>query len=139
MTASPWRKIEAFVSLEYLIFLLYHRCCYPKLLANLSFNNLSNFDVLFEIVFGILTPLADALAVERIPRAGLFDHSILGTDIYQFSFFRHATAIDDIKLCFTKRGSNFILDDFHLRATADHFFALFYRTRTTNIESHGGV
>jgi len=59
---------------------------------------LANLAVISEIDFGVLTALADALALVGKPRARLLDHTRLNAEVDQFAAFRDAFAIHDVKI-----------------------------------------
>src|SRR5262245_32806022 len=95
--------------------------------------------MLFEIVFSILSPLADTLAGERVPGAGFFDDPLVGADVDQLAFFGYTAAVQDIKLRFSERWGNLVLHDLDFGTVADDIFSLLHRAGTTNVEAHRGV
>src|SRR5438874_547152 len=92
------------------------QCHQPELLAHLGFDRASNFRIFFQMLFGVLAPLANALAGERVPGPGLFDDPQVGANVDQLPFFRHAAAVENVELRFFERWSNLVLHHLDLGA-----------------------
>src|SRR5262245_5885378 len=110
-----------------------------ELLPYVRFDRSRDFGVLAQEVARVLASLADALAVERVPGAGLLDDALLGGDVDQLAFLRDAGAIEDVELGLAERRRDLVLHDLHLRAAADHLVAVLDGAEPADVEPHRGV
>src|SRR5262245_9871381 len=72
--------------------------------------------VVAERVLGVVAPLAQPLALVRVPRAGLVDDLVLDADVDQLAEFRDPLAVHDVELGLAERRRAFVSDEFDLRA-----------------------
>src|SRR5260370_31447988 len=72
--------------------------------------------VVFEELAGVLTALANALALIAEPRPRFFENVVVHRDIQQVAFARNAFAIENVELGFAERRRHFVLHYFYPRA-----------------------
>src|SRR4029077_2730636 len=87
----------------------------------------------------VLAALADALAPEGVPGAGLLDDALLRRDVDELALFRDAGAVEDVELRLAKRRRDLVLHDLHLGAAADHLVAVLDGAEPADVEPHGGI
>src|SRR5438093_1090434 len=90
-------------------------------------------------VAGVLAALADAIAAESVPGAGLLDDALLGRDVDQLSLLGDAGAVQDVELRLAERRRHLVLHHLHLGAAADHLVAVLEGAEAADVEPHGGV
>src|SRR5581483_612569 len=95
--------------------------------------------VLLEIGLGILAALADALAVEGEPGAGLLDDPGLDPEIDEFAGLGDALAIHDVELDLLEGRRHLVLDHLYPRLVADHLLALLDGADAADVEADGSV
>src|SRR5260370_30326803 len=107
--------------------------------ANRVLYGLAGFGMVLQIRFGVLTPLANALAVVGKPGAGFFDDAGLNAEVDQLAAFRDALAVHDIEIDDLERRCHLVLDDLYARLVADHLVALLDRTDAPDVEADRGI
>src|SRR5262249_2271844 len=95
--------------------------------------------VLEEEVASVLLTLADAVAVEAVPSAGLLDDVLLHAEVDDLAFARDADAVKDLDLRSLERRRDLVLHDLDARLAADDLLALLDRADAANVEPHGRV
>src|SRR5262249_32878633 len=70
----------------------------PELLSPLRLDGRSDVRVIPQEVTSVLAALADALAAEGVPGAGLLDDTVLGTKVDQLAVLRNALPVEDVEL-----------------------------------------
>src|SRR5580704_10514380 len=88
---------------------------------------------------GVLAALADALAVEGEPGAGLLHHAGPHAQIDELARLGDALTIHDIELDLLERRRELVLDHLHAGEVADHFVALLDRADAADIEAYRGI
>src|SRR5437773_10111715 len=92
----------------------------PELLAPLGLDLRRDLGMLAQEIAGVLAALADAIAAECVPGAGLLDDALLGRDVDQLSLLGDAAAVQDVELRLAERRRYLVLHHLHLGAAADH-------------------
>src|ERR1051326_3338343 len=95
--------------------------------------------VLLQELSRIFPALSETFALEREPRAALFDNIFIDGKIQDIPFARDSFAIHDVELSFTERRSNFVLNDLRLRPAADNFLTVLDRGDSSHIDPNRGV
>src|SRR5947199_6399875 len=95
----------------------------PELLAHPGLDLRRDLGMLAQEVARVLTALADAVATEGVPGAGLLDDTLLGRDVDQLSLLGDAGAVQDVELRLAERRGHLLLHHLHLASAADHLAA----------------
>src|ERR1041385_3993462 len=95
--------------------------------------------VLLQELARIFPALAETSALEREPRAALFDNILIDGKIQDVAFARDAFAIHDVEFSFTKRRSNFVLNNLRLRPATDNVLTVLDGGDSSNIHANRGV
>src|SRR3984893_2440134 len=107
--------------------------------ANRVLYGLAGFRLVLQERLGVLSPLANALAVVGKPGAGLFDDAGLNAKVNQLAAFRDALAEHDIEIDDLERRCHLVLDDLYARLVADHLVTLLDRTDAPDVEADRGI
>src|SRR5436190_5365450 len=108
-------------------------------LADLRFDLRGEVAVLVQEPFGVFAALADADVPVGEPRARLLDDAVLEADVDQLAPLRDAFAVGDIELRLAERCGALVLDDLHLHARSDDFFAFLDLRGAADVDAHRGV
>src|SRR2546427_3177585 len=111
----------------------------PELLAHPGLDLRRDLGVLAQEVARVLAPLADAVAAEGVPGAGLLDDALLGRDVDQLSLLGDAGAVQDVELRLAERRRHLVLHHLHLGAAADRLVAVLEGTEAADVEPDRGV
>src|SRR5512145_1308531 len=87
--------------------------------------------VLLQVRADVFLALADALAVVRVPGAGLLDQVLRDAQLDDLTFARDAGAVHDLELGLAERRRNLVLDDLDARLVADDLFTRLDRADAT--------
>src|ERR1022692_457706 len=86
-----------------------------KLLSKSQFQFVAYIFVFFQECAGIFAALSHTLATEADPRAALFQHTTINTDINEIAFSRNTFAINNVELRFAEWRGHFVLYDLGAR------------------------
>src|SRR5262245_51424874 len=111
----------------------------PELLSHLRLDGRRDVRVVPQEVARVLAALADALAAEGVPGAGLLDDTVLGAEVDQLAVLRNTLAVEDAYLGLAERRRDLVLHDLDLGAAADHLVAVLDRAQATDVEAHRSV
>src|SRR5262245_32768482 len=95
--------------------------------------------VVAERVLGVVAPLAQPLALVRVPRAGLVDDLVLDADVDQLAEFRDPLAVHDVELGLSERRRDFVFDDFDLGAIPYDVLAVLDLRDPADVEAQCGI
>src|SRR5579863_10179150 len=87
----------------------------------------------------VIAPLADSLAMVAEPGAALFHKVVRDAQIQQIALARDPFTVEDVKLRFTKRRCDFVLDYLGPRTVADGGVAVLDGGDAANVHSHRRV
>src|SRR5207249_11851935 len=96
----------------------------PELLPHLPLDRHRDIGMLAQEVPRVLAALADPLAAEGVPGAGLLDDALLGGDVDQLALLRDPRPVEDVELRLAEGRRHLVLHDPHLGAAADHLVAV---------------
>src|SRR5262245_10887058 len=111
----------------------------PELLPHLRLDRGRDLRMLAQEVARVLAALADALALEGVPGAGLLEDTLLGADVDQLALLRDAGAVEDVELRLSERRRDLVLHDLHLGAAADDLVAVLDGAEAADVEPYRGV
>src|SRR5213594_1462641 len=111
----------------------------PELLAHPGLDLRRDLGMLAQEVARVLAALADAIAAESVPGAGLLDDALLGRDVDQLSLLGDAGAVQDVELRLAERRRHLVLHHLHLGAAADHLVAVLDGAEAADVEPDRGV
>src|SRR5436190_612753 len=92
--------------------------------------------VLLDEQLGVLASLPETHVAVGEPRARLLDDLVLETDVEQLAGLGNAFAVANVELRLTERCGDLVLDDLHLHARADDFFAFLDLAGAADVEAH---
>src|SRR5947199_4645278 len=111
----------------------------PELLAHPGLDLRRDLGMLAQEVARVLAALADAVATEGVPCAGLLDDTLLGRDVDQLSLLGDAGAVQDVEPRLAERRRHLVLHHLHLAAAADHLVAVLEGAEAADVEPDRGV
>src|SRR5512134_174608 len=88
---------------------------------------------------GVFPSLADALALQGVPRSALLDHPELRADVQEIPFARDPFAVEDVELRLPEGGGELVLDDLDARAAPDDLVVLLDLRDPADVHADGGV
>src|SRR5690242_7511503 len=106
----------------------------PELLPHLCFDGSRDLGVLAQEVARVLAALADALAPEGVPGAGLLEDALLRRDVDELALLRDTDAVEDVELRLAEGRRDLVLHDLHLGAAADHLVAMLDGAEAADVE-----
>src|SRR5207237_3413403 len=107
--------------------------------ADRLLDQLADVRMLPQIQLGVLTTLADPLAVIGEPGAGFLDDAGLHPEIDQLAAFRDALAIHDVEIDDLEWRRHLVLDHLDPGLVADHLVAVLDRADAADVEPDRGV
>src|SRR5262249_49950821 len=91
----------------------------PELLAHLRLDRRGHVGRLGQEAARVPPALADAVAAEGVPGAGLLEDAVLRGEVDQLALLRDAGAVEDVELGLAERRRDLVLHHLHLGAAAD--------------------
>ncbi|CWS35405.1 Uncharacterised protein [Neisseria meningitidis] len=107
--------------------------------ANFCVDFVGNFGIFLQPDADVVFALTDFRAVVAVPRAGFVDDVVFHADVDQFAFPTDAFSVEDVKLCLTERGGDFVFDDFDAGFVAQYLFAFFDGSGAADVEADGRI
>src|SRR5439155_19625173 len=107
----------------------------PERVAHLDLEIVERGRVLLQPLLGVLTPMPDALVLERVPGARLLDEALLDGGVEDGAGLGDALAVEDVELRLAERRRQLVLDDLHLRTHADRLRAVLDRLLPPDVQT----
>src|SRR3989441_5897632 len=89
-----------------------------------EFNAAAIIRIVFQELTRVFTALTETFALEREPRAALFDDVLVDGKVEQVTLARYAFSVQDVEFGFTERRRDLVLDDFDFGPATDNFIAI---------------
>src|SRR5581483_8345799 len=87
----------------------------------------------------IVLTLPDAIALVRVPGAGLVNDALSAGELNDLAFAGNALAVHDLELGLTERGSDLVLHDLHAGHVSGHFLAILDGADASDVQAYRGV
>src|SRR5439155_24429885 len=101
-----------------------------------EFNAAAIIGIVFQELACVFTALTEAFALEREPRAALFDDVFVDGKIKQVALARYAFAVQDVEFGFTERRRDLVLNDFDFGSASDNVVAVLNGSDSPHIGAH---
>src|SRR5918995_6750890 len=111
----------------------------PELLVDVVEDTLANLVVLFEELFGVLPPLAEAFVAVREPGAALLDHIVLDAGVEQAPLAGDPLSVHHVELHRLERRRYLVLYDLDPGLVAHGVVADLQRPYAPDVQTHAGV
>src|SRR5207248_9009502 len=109
------------------------------LLADFLLDLTGDVFIVFQELFGVLTALANALALVAEPGAGFLHDIVDSGEVEHVAFARDAFAVHDVEFGLAEGRGGLVLHDLYFGARADDRVAIFDGGDAANIHAHGGI
>src|SRR5260370_29747137 len=106
---------------------------------DLDLDLVRHLGMITQVLLGVLTPLADAVALEAEPGARLLDHAALGAQIDQVALVADPLAVQDVELHLAERRSHLVLHHLDACTVANHLLAVLHGAHPADVQADAGV
>src|SRR5438552_693894 len=107
--------------------------------AHLDLDVGQHLRVVPQMALGVLTPLANALVLVRVPRTRFLDDVVLGGGVEDRAFLGDALPVDDVELGLAERRRELVLHHLDLGADPHRLGAVRAGVLAADVEPDGGV
>src|SRR5437867_12803658 len=112
------------------------RDCQAHNFSQREFDPAAIIGIVFQELTRVFTALTETFALEREPRAALFDDILIDGKVEQVALARYAFSVQDVEFGFTERRSDLVLDDFDFGSAADNVIAILNRSDSPYVGAH---